>query len=540
MKRTQWLLAAALAAWSAPALAQEAAEGPEGARAPEGAEGSEGAEVPEVGVEGEAAQDQVLLLAVPKYEPLLGWSLGGVDLSFPLSISERVEAVSSFPADAGGAIFEADPAFNTQIRLAGRINTNLALAPIRLVADLELDALTGQHAGGSTLEGEFVPVSGEAETQLRKASVQLDMGPMVHLTGGFMVSHWGMGLLANDGAHGWEPGSASFSDPRGGDRVLRGLMALGPFFDEGLIIAGGVDKVQGDDALFPEDEALQVLTSVIYGVKGGPLKVGAYFVSRNQENALDGDTLQVQAFDVALSYTRERGSMTFKFESELAVVTGQTTLSPTPDFLIHDVAQIGAAMRASMDFGGSGLILDLLFASGDDNFDDATQSGFKVDNNYPLGLITHRFVLGAQSARAPLSASNPDLVGKPAEDLERFPTQGAITNTVAIFPRGWVRFFDKLELYGGPLLAFSERSLSDPFNARIAGGVPRNALDGDPGPLLGVELDLGARYRRIIAGSEFTMGIEGGVFFPGDAFKDAQGQNMEPVTAGRATLDYRF
>jgi hypothetical protein len=371
-------------------------------------------------------------------------------------------------------------------------------------------------------------------------SLQMDLGPLVHFTGGFMVSHWGMGLLANDGAHKWEPGSASFVDPRGGDRVLRGTMAIGPFFDNGLVFVGGADKVEDDDALFEEDEAKQVVASVMYGVKGGPLKVGAYLASRRQQNSVDGDTTVVNVFDLTASFRQETTEAVYTFEGEIAVIKGETTLAPSVDFPVHELSQMGLALRASADFGQFGGVLDMLLATGDDNFEDGVQAGFKVDNNYPLGLILHRFVLGAQSGRGTFTASNPELTGRPAEDLDRFPSQGAVTNTLAFFPRGWWRPMEKLEIYGGPLLAFTESGLVDPFNTKIGGGTPRNALNGEPGRMLGAEFDIGVRYRRNIGGLEMTLGMEAGVLFPGDALLDAAGELMGEVYAGRAIVDLKL
>ena len=42
-----------------------------------------------------------------------------------------------------------------------------------------------------------------------------------------------------------------------------------------------------------------------------------------------------------------------------------------------------------------------------------------------------------------------------------------------------------------PLVALAPVKNTDPFNTKLAGGVPRNALDGNPGSYWGTELDLG-------------------------------------------------
>lgn len=477
--------------------------------------------------------------APPAYAPRFAWEPGGMRLEIPLSLAERVEGVSGFEVDRDGTRYEPDLAFNTQIRVGAYFNSRRELAPVRLVAEFEEDVLTGLHAGGADLEGEFVPDTGKAEAQLRKASLQVDFGPFVHVSGGFMTSHWGLGLVANDGAHGWTPGSAQFIDPRGGDLVLRGLFVMGPFGDDGLIVAVGADQVQSDDIMIDGDEAFQVVTSVLYGVRK-PFKLGAYAVSRNQK-AVDGDRLNVGVFDIFAQWKGDLGDLgKLELGAEAVLINGTTTLAPSTEFLEHDVRQFGMAVRGGLDLGGYGFVADVLFASGDDNFDDDTQSGFRTDVNYPMGLIMHRHLMAAQTSRAPITASNPDLVGIPSEDLERFPSRGSVTNTLAFFPRGWVRIGSGLEIFGGPLVAFSPSRVADPFNSRIGGGTPRNAIDGESGSYLGTEFDLGARYRRIIAGSELTLSLEGGVLMPGDAFVDDEDKALDPITLGRATLQYRF
>jgi hypothetical protein len=207
---------------------------------------------------------------------------------------------------------------------------------------------------------------------------------------------------------------------------------------------------------------------------------------------------------------------------------------------VHRLRQIGGAVRAAARGRHGGAVLDMLFASGDGNPDDDLQTTFKADPNFETGLLLYRQVLAAQTGRAPITAGDPDLVGVPSPGLERVPTRGSPTNSIAVFPRAYVRPIDGLEAYGGALLAWSHAPLYDPLNTRVAGGAFRNALGGAPGNWLGAELDLGARYRMLIRGTELTVGVEGAVFFPGDAFTRADGTPMDPVLGGRALFNYRL
>jgi hypothetical protein len=317
-------------------------------------------------------------------------------------------------------------------------------------------------------------------------------------------------------------------------------MITGPLGDRKIAFAVGADKVIGDDVLLDGDKAQQGIISLIYGY-GTPHRAGLYFASRRQETDA-GDVTRAYVFDAEMSYHRKiEDGPELHFDTELAMITGTTTLGPSTDFPEHDLLQFGAAMRLGLDWGGFGFVLDILYASGDDNLDNGELNAFRADTNFPLGLVAHRYVVAAQTARAPITASNLDLVGVPAEDLNRLPTRQQITDTIALFPRvvwqpGW-----GLEIYGGPLFLLTPNALIDPFNTRVeGGGDPRNALNGEPGNYLGTELDGGIRYHRVMWGTSLSLGIEGGILLPSTALADADGNPMGSVSVGRALIDYEF
>jgi hypothetical protein len=226
--------------------------------------------------------------------------------------------------------------------------------------------------------------------------------------------------------------------------------------------------------------------------------------------------------------------------AELAAIFGTTELAPSVDFETHDVRQLGAAVRVDWDARRWGVVLDGVFASGDQNFDDNEQNAFEADVNFHQGLLLHRYVRGAWSARSAVTAADPTLVGEPAEDLDRLPTGGAVSDVVSLFGRGWVRPADGLEIYGGPLLAWRAAGAADPFNTRLAGGDPRNALDGDPGGYLATELDLGVRWRGVFSGVELVVGAEGGVLLPGPGMRAGEGVSFTTVAGGRGIVSVRM
>ncbi|MCA9633170.1 MAG: hypothetical protein KC766_36210 [Myxococcales bacterium] len=456
-----------------------------------------------------------------------------------------VESVSAYEVDRDGNEFAEGTTYRPRARLGSRYESGLDLLPMHLDLVYEHDLYTGIVGGNdSELAGSSYPGSRAGDQELRKAFARLSFARYLHVSAGWMTSHWGLGLVANDGAHGWEPGNARFADPISGDRVLRGLLATGPLTDVGLVIALGADLVDpdlqtGDDVLLPGDSAKQVVGAVSLG-EGTPHGIGVYGALRSQQ-ASDGDETHVLAADVYGRTKHRLNGAWFNLQAEGVYITGTTELAPSTAFPEHDVSQVGLAVRADLDAGKFGSVLDVLYASGDSDLDDAEQHAFRADPNYEMGLLLYRHVLAAQSARGAATAADPNLVGVPAEDLERIPTRGSATNTLAVFPRVRLRPTAGLELYGGALFAFAPSLPADPFNTRVlGGGSARNALGGMSSHILGTEYDVGLRLRLNLSGVEATVGAEGGVFTPGDAFVRADGETMPTVGALRLLLDARI
>ncbi len=482
-----------------------------------------------------AHPDHVLGGRAKHYEPLIALKPGAMRLEVPFMAELRYEMVSPFDVDPEGTEFAPDPSLNPDLRAGLVFDTDMALAPIFLHVEGEY-AYEGQVHGGDTgLDAVDPPLADHAHHHLRKGFGRLTAGPFLTLAGGYMVSDWGLGLIANGGDRHWQPGSAAFIDPRGGDRVLRTLVATGPWTSADLFVAFGHDWVQGDDIMLEGDEATQFVASAVLGFRK-KRTIGVYAAIRSQE-AEDGKKTDAVAFDLYGKWAKKVGSLRYSTEVEAALITGETELAPTADFPTHDILQLGVAARLNLDWGGVGAVLDYLFASGDRNFDDGTQNAFKADPNFEMGLLLFRHLMSATSARAPVRAANPENLGYPSEDLDRFPTRGSASNTHAFVPPAWYRALDGLEVYGGPLLAFTDVDAADPFESRLAGR-PANAYGESGGGYLGTELDLGVRYRALAWGTELTIGAEYGVLFPGSAW-DGTGK-PDNLHGGRGILSYLF
>lgn len=494
-----------------------------------------------IGASGTAAADD----PAPQHKPMV--SVGQHETYTPLlpgfsaKIGGRIENISAVTVDSNGNQWVPDVAFNTQLRVGAFYDTVRRLSWARIRLQYEHDFFSGiVHGGDAALDAVFLPGSeGYDDHQLRKLSVMISFDRFLTIGGGFMTSHWGLGLLANDGARGWKPGNGRFSDPRGGDRVLRALIATGPHTTAALRVFVAADMLWGDDVLFDDDEGIQLVAGVQLGT-GKTWELGVYGVHRLQE-AADGQKTTITAIDLFGRYVHKLGGgHSMSFAAEGAIIFGKTELAPSPRYPEHDVHQLGAAVRVSYDAPVGGAILDLLYASGDQNLDDGAQNGFKADLNYDMGMLLYRQVIGAQTARSAVTAANPLLSGVPREDLDRFPTRGNATNTIALFPRGYVRPIDGLEFYAGILIALAEVAYVDPLNMRLAGGDPRNPLDGDPGMYYGTEFDLGANYQTLLWGTQVTFAAEGAVFLPGDALTGPGGLGDDPIFGGRVSLTWEL
>lgn len=495
---------------------------------------------------------------VPAGRPVSRFSIYGVRLEIPAQVSNTLWGVSSIPlgeaieddhTTAETVAYTPSRALNYQVRLGLNIDTRKLFSPIFFSAHYEQDFLTGFFSGGEAeVNGIAMPLSQNAQRNvIRKAFARLTLGPVLTVRGGIMTSHWGLGLLANDGNHGWTPGSAYFGDPRGGDRVQRILLATGPWTKDKLLLSVAYDKVLGDDVLLNDDTAHQMIFAAVYGY-GKETQVGAYVVRRDQDipqpSLGRNKKTSVWVYDVHAKsswYLGDEAKLSAELEG--VVIEGETTLAPNPEFSKNDVLQAALAAKINLSFGASGGVLDIIYATGDQNFDDGAQNAFRADPNYEMGLLLFRQVLSAQTGRSPITAGDLNLVGVPNEDLDRFPTRGSVSNTIAVFPKGWLRIYDGLELYGGPLFAWGETSLADPRNTRFNGGYPVNLLGGEGGRYLGTELDLGIRAQLgLWRGATLNLGAEGGAFFPGDAFKGEEPNDltMGAVYGGRLMVRANF
>ncbi|MFZ4578584.1 MAG: hypothetical protein ACOYOB_09355 [Myxococcota bacterium] len=458
-----------------------------------------------------------------------------------------VGQVGSFPIEA--ARTPSAKGLSVEIRLRFRIEAATPQGPWKALSRLTADVVDGVVWGPGTPWGDRMPGDRVQGPTLQESWVGLEHGKALGARAGAMTSHWGLGLVANDGGADLEAGRQEwFALQRSGDRVMRAAVYGMPFVGQdnplrGLHFSAAVDRVLEDDSadLREGQQATQgVLAARLF--LGEKRWVGLYGVYRDQLHD-DGKQLQVTVLDVACDFDeRAKDGAGIRIQGEFAAIQGSTTLSPTPEFPQHDVAQLAALVRGTWAGALPGLTaqLDAGFFSGDENLDDSKLTAFRADRNLRQGFVLFEQVLATQTGRARRNASDPELVGYPAEDMDRLASDGAVFDAVTVFPKVGYKPLSWLEIYAGALAAWAPSRLVDPYLTRTqGGGYPRNFLGAKAdGNLLGIELDLGVRATWAVprmTDQVVQLALEAGHLQPGDALRGSDDQ-PDTVQAARLTL----
>lgn len=466
---------------------------------------------------------------------------GGLDVTAALAASARIsyQGATPFPLDDRGA-----PTTIAPLLTRVRVTPEIRFKGFGLVA--EADTATGAILGipSTTLVGDRVPYPAITALDLRKLFIEYRWNSGAFRVG-LQTQNWGLGMLAQDGAK--DPEAGDFGQQQFGNTTYRALLAFRPLYNLGgnfraFETALAADLINRDN--FGEfvrgDRAFQGVFALRFN-KDADNNFGIYGVYRNQRNVnvMDGgkatDVFVVDAAGKWDFFKRRNRLLRVGFEA--LTINGTTTQARNENAAILRVQQFGAAAKVSYRMNRLTLLADWGFASGDQNPADDRIENFRFDRDFKVGLVLFDHVMAYQSARAGVRASDPNLVGVPPEGADLLGTAGSITGVWYLFPRVKYGLFDWLDVYGGPLFAFSTARLADPFNSRLGGGTAINPLGGRPGLYMGTEVDVGvqARYRPIPE-LLITATGEGGLFLPGDAYTLPTGGVMGPVGFGRIRL----
>ena len=379
-------------------------------------------------------------------------------------------------------------------------------------------------------------------------------------------SHWGMGLLANDGDH-----PSMFGDYQRGSLSERLLFATTPFGKGtpfSVAVAGDVIfQDQTADLVQDHDRAFQGVLALLYTT--APAEVGFYGVLRHQERDRESidrytpytDRLTVGVFDWTARFNVPvQGSSSFAYgKLEAALVVGSTSfvrgayaspLDPTAareDELVRSFG--GAALLGAVHVNGSGKDawgdvvgeVEAGYASGDADPGDGVNKRFTFDANHRVGLVLFNQVLAWKTARSATIAQDPEVVNRPAPGLGLLPSRGAVFGAQYLNPRAIFRPRRWLDLKTGVLVAQTTADLVDPYHYGALG----NAANYDGGEArrhdLGLELDFGANVRiPVDTTATVQAGVEGGVLFPGHAFDTATGVGLSTQYLVNLALGLQF
>lgn len=439
-------------------------------------------------------------------------------------------APPDFAVDSDGTMVDQGAVLDSRLRLGGAMEMGGS------TLDVELDLFDAQIAGDTwALSADDERrradkgMSSEAFT-LRNAKVSGLVGPAM-LTAGFSTSHWGLGMLANDGAH-----DPTFGRNDLADRVFRISAATrvptaaAPL---GLVIAA--DRVIADDlARFEQGQAAyQGIFAAVLGDREAT-HAGVYTVYRTQRELDWRRRTQVGVLDVTGAWLVDAGAFDLRVAGEAAGVFGQTSRSLS--YNARDqlaVRSAGATGLIAADAELYSLQLRGGWASGDGDSYDGTTSDFSFDRNFDVGMVMFDEFQGGLENGAYLQLTDPYNTGKAPDGIEALLSEGAfkratfVQPAVTLNPKPW----GSIRL--GVTSAWQSAPIAQPFESHRAGGVPTNHLgDATVGSWLGWEFD----WAILLSGERDDMRpeflLQGGHYFASEDL----GSGRHDLVAGTARL----
>lgn len=440
------------------------------------------------------------------------------------SLASAKQSIDLKPADPGKFVFttegeyrlnfsilddfavdaEEDPTFHGQRRyLDQRLRAGFGLQVGRITARTEWDFLSGQIAGDTWNLGglderardRYRAITPEGITP-RRLSV-MARWKALDVEVGLVTSHWGLGMLANDGNHDPYFGRNDF-----GDRVIRARVTGRPLYGSKepdpnaakLNLSGAFDFVIADDfgTLDDGQVAMQGIVSLIYS-DPGHCNHGVYVVYRHQTEPGDTGTTDAFVVDLYADQTFKLPFGSLRLAAEAALLTGTTSRSL--NYNARENMQIGTFGLTGL--AALGLLDDKLqvhlragWGSGDENPEDSMIRSFGFDRDFDVGMVVFDQLLGSVAAGTHALVTDPTIAGQPPRGVDGALDEGQARSTVFVQPVLIGNPLEILELKGGVLMAWDSAPHRQAFYSSRAGGTPRNHHNRAPaGQMLGTELD---------------------------------------------------
>ena len=385
-----------------------------------------------------------------------------------------------FVVDTLGNTVGQDAAFDSRLR------AQLTLQSQDWGLQFEGDAFNGQFAGDTwDLAGdedarhrEQRGIVGTDSFTPRRATLSGRIGP-TRLEAGLNSSHWGLGLLSNDGNH-----DNPFGRNDLGDRQIRIKLSTQAQRSNGgklpFFFAIAADRVVEDDLarLALEQEARQFLGSFLFMGKGDT-RIGLLVVGRQQlESDLERLT-KARILDLHAEHSIPIGEAKLKMAAEVARITGITSRSQSYNSRYGLwVGALGAATEMTLMLPEERLAFDLRagYASGDGNPDDNRTQEFRFDHNYNVGSVLFDELMGSIEVASYNRITDPSIAGQGPDGIEVHVSEGAVRSATYLQPMVRYRPLPWLETRLGAVMAWSTAPIAEPFNTYRNGGVPTNHL----------------------------------------------------------------
>jgi len=368
-------------------------------------------------------------------------------------------------------------------------------------------------------------------------------GPFFAVKAGRQLSHWGLGMLANNG----HEVADGFGHRQFGDIVERLLVSIKPLqfctkekWGQSFSINLAGDYVYGD--VFADrrnnDRAWQGLASLHY--HGDIGQAGAYYVYRWQENDL-GDETRVHIVDIFLDFAMKAGDLTIGLAGEWAGVYGSTEMPRNQAWPSGvDIRSSALVARASLSHKWVDVVFEAGRASGDQDAFDGTHHSFTMNPDYRVGLLMFPEAAKASSAVTAFNMADPTFSGTPARGFDSVPTDGGVSNAIYAFPRITGKF-PHFHLSTGLVIGRAEVPLVDPYRSALQGGAAVGPRGGPATRDMGLEVDVAAKTMWDLGGWVHLLGVvEYAYWRPGSAFADAAGNRPDGVhmVQGRLHLEW--
>jgi hypothetical protein len=453
-----------------------------------------------------------------------------------------LQSTTSANLDAEGTDLAQGPALSHRLRLGLRY-------PVRTFElDTEWDLLTGQIYGDTwDIDGDLderhrqeLAAWTTAGHYARKLSLR---GPVygVDTEIGLVTSHWGLGMVANDGAHDPTFGRNDF-----GDRVLRARATTVPF--HGLVplyLTVAADRVVADDfARWSREQA--AWQGVFSALWRRDVTAGVYMVRRRQVEKLEDRLTRVWVFDAYADGHVDVGGWDLRLAAEAATILGRTDRTLVygdPDPMKVRSAGATALARLTGPQGNGWFLLRAGWASTDRNPDDNLSNDFTFDRDFDVGMVLFDEVTGGIEAATSAQLTDPGNVGKPPDGIEALTTEGAFRKGSFLQPSvGW-RPVEWFELRAGITVAWTPAPYTQPFYTTRAGGEPTNHHNQPASAgRLGTEFDGRAQLwgrPRELAGQSYRLngGVQVGVLYLGPALA---GAGPDSISQGMGWVELTF